>query len=85
MKLPVLIAIKMLLYPVFCHDAVILLHELSDCRPDILMADRTFGFDLELTEAHLALLHLCVDDLGNAGVPTAAGSILDIVNASFHG
>ena len=74
----------MLLNPVFCHDAVITLHELCDCSPNILVADGILGFDLELAEAHLPLLHQGVDDLGNAGVPTVAGSTLDVVNAAFH-
>ena len=74
----------MFLNPIFCHDAVITLHELCDRSPNILVADGTLAFDAKFAEAHLPLLHQCVDDLGNAGVPTVAGSTLNVVNAAFH-
>ena len=74
----------MLLDPVFSHDAVIALHELYDCHPDILMAYRTLGFDPKFNKVHLPLFCLCVDILSNAGVPTAARSVLNVVRESLQ-
>ena len=83
-KSPFSIATKMLLNPVFCSDTVIALHELCDSRPNILVADRTLTFDLELTQVHLPLLHLSVDDLGNAGVPAVSRGILRVLKESSY-
>ena len=83
-KLPFSIATKMLVYPVVCNNAVLALHELCDCHPDILMADKNLRFDLELAKVHLPLLNLCVDNVGNTVVPAVARRILRVVNAAFH-
>ena len=83
MKLPLLTAAKMVLYPVVCHDAVTALHELCDGSPDVLMVDRSVSLQVEFVEAHPPFLNQLVDHHGDAGVPAVARVFLE-VRESLH-